>query len=91
VAVAIIDLQFRPGGLAKLSGKHDLTEDDVRTLIQWPARVPVVFDDDPQHGPRWVVLVRLSGGDAFFAALVPLPEYDGEGATSWQLITAYWI
>lgn len=91
MAISIVDLHLRPGGLAKLSGKHSLAEDDVRRLIQWPARVPVVFDDDPQHGPRWVVLVRLSGGDAFFAALLPVPDYDGENATSWELVTAYWL
>lgn len=91
MAISIIDLRFRPGGLAKLSGKHNLTEADVRALIQWPARVPAVFDDDPEHGPRWVALIRLSGGDALFAALVPVPEYDAESATSWELVTAYWI
>ncbi|MFT4262062.1 MAG: hypothetical protein QM572_01645 [Nocardioides sp.] len=91
MAISIIDLHLKPGALAKLAGKHHLSEDDVRELIPWPARIPVAFDDDPRHGPRWVALIRLSGGEEFFAALTPRPEYDGERATSWELITAYWL
>lgn len=90
MAISIVDLQFRPGGLAKLAGKHALTEAEVRALLQWPSRPRVAFDDDPEHGPRWVALVHSEIG-AFFAALLPVPWYDDDGATSWELITAYWL
>lgn len=91
MAICIIDLEFRPDGLSKLSGKHHVTEDDVRALLQWPARPRVAFDTDPEHGPRWVALVVLAGGAEFFAALLPVPWYDGDSATRWELVTAYWL
>lgn len=91
MAISIVDLDIRPGGLAKLAGKHNLTEDEVRGLLQWPARVRIAFDTDPEHGPRWVALVVAPGGAEFFAALLPIPPYDGDSATRWELVTAYWL
>lgn len=77
--------------VAKLAQKHFITEDEVRGLLQWPARVLAVFDEDEVHGPRWVALAYTDSGAGFFAALDPLPPWEDENADTWRLRTAYWV
>lgn len=77
--------------IAKLNQKHSITEEEARAYLQWPARVLAAFDNDPRHGPRWVALVYTSDGDALFAALDPVPPWEGEKADTWRLRTAYWL
>jgi hypothetical protein len=76
--------------IAKLCQQHHVTEDEVRALLQWPARPQARYDDDEVHGPRWLALAYHEG-NPFFAALDPLPEWEGENAELWSLRSAYWL
>lgn len=89
IYIAFVDID--PGVLAKMSTKHHITEAEVRESLMWPAAVTAAFDDDPEHGPRWVARATSAEGREFFAALLPLPPHDEELAEVWLVKTAYWL
>lgn len=76
------------GVIAKVNGKHDLTERDIRDAVQWPARpikaVWIGLDDDPR-GPRAVVTGRVADGRVIQVVLYPVGD-PAEG--TWRLGTA---
>lgn len=83
-------LEFKPGVIPKLNQKHHITEDEVRANLQYPAQVDAGHEDHPEHGSRWIALVHV-GDKSLFAALDPLPFWEGENAETWEVRTAYWL
>jgi hypothetical protein len=75
---------------AKLNGKHNITTEQVRAAIQWPARLRrAKWDDHPRYGRR-MVTVGDTQGKPVLCILKPIPEYD-ENADTWEIQTARWL
>ncbi len=76
------------GVVAKINSKHGITEQDIRDVVQWPARPSKAFwiglDDDPR-GPRAVAIGTLLDGRMIKVVLYPV---DGPFEGTWRLGTA---
>jgi hypothetical protein len=91
VAIYIGRVIVDPGVVAKLNTKHQVTHDEVREALEWPAKVRVAIEDHPQHGRRWVVVGQTGSSRELIAALLPTPEWEGDRADTWVLKTGRWI
>ncbi len=89
-SIYIAKLAIEPEVIPKLCQKHFVTEDEVRGLLEWPARPRAAEEDHPDYGVRWIALVYAQGS-AFLAALDPLPDWEGANAELWRLRSAYWL
>ena len=72
-----------------ISTKHNLTLQDVRDAVQWPAKARAALDHDENHGSRWLAMGTDSRGRDLIVWLAPVPRAFGEVAETWLLITAY--
>lgn len=74
----------------KLHNKHNITFEEVKAAIQWPARPRVKWEDHPYYGRRVVALGEAANGEHVLWILKPLPEHD-EHADTWEVKTARWL
>lgn len=91
MAIYIGRLVIDPGIVAKLNMKHQVTMDELRDALQWPARVHAAVEDHPDHGVRWLALGMTAGSREVLATLLPTPSWEGERADSWVVKTARWV
>lgn len=87
IGLAIVD----PGVVPKLNEKHNVTEQDVKEALQWPAIVRTAPEAHPEHGDRWVAYATLFNNQPILAWLLPAPEWAGELADTWVVKSAYWV
>lgn len=80
-----------PSIIMKLNTKHQVTEHELREALQWPATVSAAPEEHPEHQLRWVALATTSENREVIAALIPAPEWAGEDADTWVVVTARWI
>lgn len=69
IGKAIID----PPIVAKLNTKHQVTQDELREALEWPAKVRVAREVHPVHGLRWIALARTATSREVIATLLPAP------------------
>jgi hypothetical protein len=87
IGKAIID----PPIVAKLNTKHQVTQDELREALEWPAKVRVAREVHPEHGLRWIALARTATSREVIATLLPAPYWEGEEADTWVVKTARWV
>jgi hypothetical protein len=87
IGKAIID----PPIVAKLNTKHQVTQDELREALEWPAKVRVAREVHPVHGLRWIALARTATSREVIATLLPAPYWEGEKADTWVVKTARWV
>lgn len=80
-----------PSVETKIREKHNITLEQVKDALQWPARAEVAEEDHPNHGLRWIAVGEFSSDRLVIAWLVPLPEYSGSLADTWTLKSARWM
>lgn len=80
IGLVLID----PSVEAKINEKHNVTPDEVREAIQWPARARAVWEDHPDHGLRVIAVGTTWTGRTLMAVLQPVHEADG----TWRLRSA---
>lgn len=69
--------------------KHQITLQDVVDAVQWPASARIAFDDDEEHGPRWIAVGTDSNQRTLYIVLRPVPLVFEELAETWEVVTAY--
>lgn len=87
IALVVVD----PGNIPKVEGKHIIDVQELKTALQWPARVETAYEDHPEHGGRWIAFATDIHGRALFAALLPRPEHEGENAEVWTVKTCWYL
>lgn len=75
----------------KIQEKHHITLAAVKDAIQWPAQAQTGFEDHPDHGPRWIAIGKDENEREVIAWLVPLPDYAGPDADTWNVVTARYL
>lgn len=80
IAQVLID----PSIEAKIKTKHNVTSDDVRSALEYPARVSAAWEEHPDHGRRLVASGTTRTGRPILAWLEPVDETDG----TWRLRSA---
>jgi hypothetical protein len=68
----------------KIREKHQVTGDEVREAVQWPARAQAGWEDHPEHGLRVLALGQSYAGRVILVVLQPVDPTDGY----WRLRTA---
>jgi hypothetical protein len=91
VAIYIGQVIIDPSIVAKLNTKHQVTQDELREALQWPASVHVAREVHPEHGPRWIAVARTGASREIIATLLPAPEWEGDAADTWVVKTARWV
>jgi hypothetical protein len=91
VAIYIGGVIIDPSIVAKLNTKHQVTQDELREALQWPAEVQVVREVHPEHGLRWIALATTATSREVLATLLPAPYWEGEEADTWVVKTARWV
>jgi hypothetical protein len=77
-------IEVPPSVEAKIRERRGVTGEQVRAACQWPARpLRAVWDDDPTHGRRLVVVARDEQGRTLKVVLQPIDATDG----TWRLRT----
>lgn len=86
-------LRIEPEIEAKINAKHNITFDQVKDAIQWPAQAEAEWDDDPDYGRRLVAFGISAEGRPVIAYLVPLIPYweDEDAADTWDIRTARFV
>lgn len=80
-----------PSVVDKLNRKHNVTEAEVKEALQWPARIRGGWEEDPEHGKRWVTIATVASGREMLAALLPSPAWADEQAETWVVKSARWV
>lgn len=80
-----------PGVIDKIRAKHNITLEEVREALQWPAKAQVAEENDEEHGRRWAAVGSTGQGRLVIAALLPEPPRLGSDADTWMLKTARWV
>ena len=91
VAIYIGQVIIDPSIVLKLNAKHQITADELREALQWPANVQVGPEIHPEHGLRWIALATTAASRQVIAALLPAPYWAGEMADTWVVKTARWV
>ena len=81
----------RSWGDCEADTKHQVTLDEVREALEWPAKVRVATEDHPEHGFRWIVIGQIGSSRELIAALLPTPDWEGDRADTWVLKTGRWV
>lgn len=84
IGLIVID----PAVEAKIREKHNVTGEEVREALQWPANAKTVEEDHDVHGRRWVALGTTAGGREVIGWMLPAPHYMGASADTWALMSA---
>lgn len=89
VYLGLIDAD--PSVIDKIQRKHNITLDEVREALQWPAAARAAADDHSEHGWRVIAVGETATGRTVIAALLPAPPWAGRAAETWTLKTARWL
>lgn len=68
----------------KIRKKHNLTGDEVREAMQWPAAARAAWEEHPVHGRRVIASGHTYSGRPILAWLQPVDVSDG----TWRLRSA---
>ncbi|MBK5218037.1 MAG: hypothetical protein JJE02_10675 [Propionibacteriales bacterium] len=90
-SIYIGKLVAEPSIEAKINQKHNVTLDEVREAIQWPAVAEAAKEEHPVHGIRWVCVGTVADGRQLIAWIMPRPPHFEESADTWTLKTASWL
>lgn len=84
-------IEAHPNVVFKIQGKHQITLAEVREALQYPARAQAAVEDHAEHGWRVIAYGFDLNDREVFAALLPLPEHEGERADTWLCKSARWL
>lgn len=84
----VADLRISDATAHKISTKHGLSADEVRSAIQCVTGLDFAWDDDPTRGLRAIIVARIR---EFKVYVVLYPRVDDAYGDSWNLGSAYQV